>query len=113
MNNGQGERVVRNVRIEAVVVSPGAAGLLKVMRRQGRDERIIDVPAHKLPPALRMPNSHFVAVFGGPDIIRVETAGPAWLEIQNQIRTVLNRDWDPIRVAGVVEDEYDIYIEEI
>ena len=78
-----------------------------------KHERIIDVPAHKLPPALRMPNSHFVAVFGGPDIIRVETAGPAWLEIQNQIRTVLNRDWDPIRVAGVVEDEYDIYIEEI
>jgi hypothetical protein len=101
------------VRLEAVVVGPGDAGSVKVMLRRGGDEQVIDVPAHKLSPSLRSPNSTFVAVVSGRDLVRVETAGPAWLEIQDKVRRVLNRDWDPIGVADAVEDEYDGYVEEI
>jgi len=57
-----------------------------------------------------MPNSEFVAVVKGRELVRVEPAGRIWLTIQDQIRAVLNRDWDPIGVADVVDDEYDIYI---
>ena len=57
-----------------------------------------------------MPNSEFVAVVNGRELVRVETAGRVWLTIQDQIRAVLNRDWDPIGVADIVEDEYDGYI---
>ena len=51
-----------------------------------------------------------MAVVNGRDLVRVEPAGRAWLTIQNQIRNVLNSDWDPIGVADIVEDEYDMYI---
>ena len=36
-----------------------------------------------------------------------------WLTIQDQIRAVLNSDWDPIGVADIVDDEYDMYIAHI
>lgn len=48
-----------------------------------------------------------------PDnFIRVEPepAGRAWLAFQQQIRSVLNAEWDPLRVADSVADEYDGYI---
>ena len=45
--------------------------------------------------------------------MRVEPAGRTWLAIQNQMRNVLNSDWDPIGVADIVDDEYDMYIGEI
>jgi hypothetical protein len=57
-----------------------------------------------------LPNSEFVAVVNGRDLVRVEPAGNAWPIIQNQIRDVLNSDWDPIGVADIVGDEYDMYI---
>ena len=66
----------------------------------------------RLPPALRMPNSRFVAVVEGGELLRVEKDGRTWLEIQNRIREVLNTEWDPIG-GGVPEDEYDSYIAEI
>jgi hypothetical protein len=73
----------------------------------------IDVPSEQLPPDLRGPNSTFVALIAGRDLVRVEPDGEAWLDIQDRIRDVLNQQWDPIRVADIVEDEYDGYIGEI
>ena len=93
-------------RVEAHVIGPGSPGHLKV--RLGQRER--DVPVERLPPALRTPNSEFVAVVEGGDLLRVEPAGRAWLEIQDRVRAVLNADWDPIGVADAVADEYDSYI---
>ena len=93
-------------RVEAVVIGPGSPGHLRV--RLGGRER--DVPTDRLPPTLRTPNSEFVAVVQGGDLLRVETAGRAWLAIQNRVRTVLNSNWDPIGVADEVADEYDSYI---
>jgi hypothetical protein len=71
----------------------------------------VDVEAERLPAPLRVPNQIFVAVVEGVELPRVEEDdGPVWLEIQDQIRAVLNGSWDPIGVAGVVRDEYDSYI---
>ena len=49
----------------------------------------------------------------GRDVVRVEPTGRAWLSIQNQMRDILNRDWDPIGVADIVANEYDMYIGQI
>ena len=78
----------------------------------GRDgsELEIDVPMERIPSSLRLPNSRFVAVVVGCDFLRVEFAGKEWMEIQDQIRTVLNVAWDPLRVADAVDGEYDNYI---
>ena len=100
-------------RLEAVVVGPGKPGQLRVGLGCGEHRFVTDVPFDLLPPSLRMPNSEFVAVVNGRDLVRVEPAGRTWLTIQDQIRTVLNRDWDPIGVADTVDDEYDGYIGEI
>jgi hypothetical protein len=97
-------------RLEAVIVGPGAPGWLKVMFGRGRNRYVIDVPVERIPSSLRLPNSRFVAVVAGRDFVRVETAGRAWLEIQAQIRSILNTVWDPIGVAQTVDDEYDDYI---
>jgi len=97
-------------RLEAVVLGPGLPGKVKVTLGRGQKQFVADVPVELLDPSLRMPNSEFVAVVNGRDIVRVEPAGHAWLTIQNQIRDVLNRDWDPIGVADIVDDEYDSYI---
>src|ERR1700704_5134879 len=97
-------------RLEAVVVGPGAPGFLKVAFGRDHHRFVADVPADRLPPSLRLPNSQFVGVVEGRDLIRVESAGRAWLEIQDHIRAVLNASWDPIGVAGEVGDEYDGYI---
>jgi hypothetical protein len=64
----------------------------------------------RVPLSLRTPNSQFVAVVQGGDLLRVEVAGRAWLVIQDRVRGVLNTDWDPIGVADSVTDEYDGYI---
>lgn len=76
----------------------------------GRQVRYVDVPFDRLPPLLRLPNSQFVAVVEGREVVRVESAGRIWLTIQDQIRSVLNADWDPIGVADIVDGEYDGYI---
>ena len=100
-------------RLEAVVLGPGRPGRVKVTLGRGEQQFVADVPVELLDPSLRMPNSEFVAVVNGRDIVRVERAGKSWLIIQNQVREVLNRDWDPIGVADIVGDEYDGYIGEI
>jgi hypothetical protein len=97
-------------RLEAVVLGPGRSGQLKVALGRGQNQFVADVPFDLLLPSLRMPNSEFVAVVKGRELIRIETAGRIWLTIQDQIRAVLNSDWDPIGVAGIVDDEYDMYI---
>ena len=96
-------------RLEAVVIGPGVPGMVKI--RFGREDGafVTDVRAADVPPPLRMPNSRFVAVIAGRDFVRVEPFGEAWIEIQNQIRAVLNAEWDPIGVA-LHDDEYDSYI---
>src|SRR5258708_14798794 len=98
-------------RLEAVVIGPGKPGILKVAIGRGQGEFVADVPSEKLEPLLRLPNSHFVAVVEGRELVRVEPAGRIWLIIQDEIRSVLNIDWDPIGVvAGGINDEYDMYI---
>jgi hypothetical protein len=97
-------------RLEATVVGPGKPGVLRVALGPAHHQFVVDVPSELLQPSLRMPNSKFVAVVEGRQVLRVESSGRAWLEIQDQIRSVLNRDWDPIGVADMVDDEYDMYI---
>ncbi len=97
-------------RLEATVIGPGASGWLKVSIGRGHGQFVADVPVDRLPMSLRLPNSRFVAVVEGRELVRVESAGGTWLEIQDQIRSVLNGSWDPIGVADEVSDEYDGYI---
>jgi hypothetical protein len=100
-------------RLHAVVVGPGAPGWLKVTFGRGSGEYVKDVPMERIPASLRLPNSGFVAVVADGDFVRVETAGREWIEIQDQIRSVLNAAWDPIGIANMVDDEYDGYISDI
>jgi hypothetical protein len=98
-------------RLEAVVIGPGKPGILKVALGRGQGEFVADVPLEKLEPSLRLPNSQFVAVVEGRELVRVEPGGRIWLAIQDEIRSVLNTDWDPIGVVGDgINDEYDMYI---
>ncbi len=97
-------------RLEAVVLGPGNSGLLKIQFGRGRAPFVMDVPAQQIPPPLRIPNSRFVALVTGRDFVRVDPLGSAWIEVEDQIRTILNNDWDPIGVAQVDDDEYDGYI---
>jgi len=97
-------------RLEAVVLGPGRPGQLKVGLGRGKHQFVADVPFELLQPSLRMPNSEFVAVVKGRELVRAEPAGRVWLVIQDRIRAVLNNDWDPIGVADAVGDEYDMYI---
>jgi hypothetical protein len=98
-------------RLEAVVLGPGRPGQVKVTLGRGQQQFVTEVSAELLHPSLRLPNAAFVAVVKGRDLVRVEAAGRLWLTIQDQIRDVLNRDWDPIGVvADNVDDEYDMYI---
>jgi hypothetical protein len=97
-------------RLEAVVLGPGLPGQVKVTLGRGQQQFVADVLVELLDPSLRLPNSKFVAVVSGRDLVRVEPAGNAWLIIQNKIRAVLNSDWDPIGVADIVSDEYEMYI---
>ena len=101
------------IRLEATVLGPGRPGQVKVTLRRGQQQFVADVPVELLPSSLRIPNSEFVAVVKGQDVVSVEPDGQAWLTIQNRVRDVLNRDWDPIGVAEVVADEYDMYIGQI
>lgn len=98
-------------RLEAAVIGPGKPGFLKVALGCGQGQFVADVPFERLEPSLRVPNSHFVAVVEGRELVRVEPAGRIWLTIQDEIRSVLNADWDPIGVVGDgINDEYDSYI---
>ncbi len=93
------------------MIGPGKPGFLRVTLGRGQGQFVVDVPFETLQPSLRLPNSQFVAVVKGREVVRVEPAGRAWLTIQDEIRSVLNADWDPIGVVGDgIEDEYDSYI---
>ena len=96
-----------------MVIGLGKPGLVKVALGRGDRQFVVDTPIELLPPSLRLPNSQFVAVVDGRELVRVEPAGHVWLAIQDQIRAVLNTDWDPIGVSDIVDDEYDGYIERI
>jgi len=100
-------------RLEAVVLGPGRPGQVKVTLGHGQQQFVADVPVELLTSSLCLPNSEFVAVVKGRDVVRVEPTGRAWLSIQNQMRDILNRDWDPIGVADIVANEYDMYIGQI
>jgi hypothetical protein len=97
-------------RLQAVVIGPGNPGFLRVMFGRNRARFVADVQGERIPPDLRMPNSSFVGVVVGRDLARVEALGQAWMEFEDQIRAVLNAEWDPIGVAHAVDDEYDGYI---
>jgi hypothetical protein len=66
-----------------------------------------------LPATHRLPNFEFVVVTVGRKFLRVEPDGTRWLTRQHEVRTILNRDWDPIGVSEYVDDEYDGYIADI
>lgn len=100
-------------RLEATVIGPGASGMLKVSVGRGAGQFVADVAVDRLPDSLRLPNAQFVAVVEGRDIVRVEPRGASWMEIQDQMRVVLNECWDPIGVAADVADEYDGYIAQL
>ena len=91
-------------RLEAVVLGPGKSGHVRVALGRAQQQFITDVPLDLLQPSLRMPNSEFVAVVNGRDPVRVEPAGRVWLTIQDQIRPVLNSDWDPIGASNPARD---------
>lgn len=97
-------------RLEAVVIGPGRPGNLRIALGRGQNQFVTEVAATLLQPSLRMANSEFVAIVKGRELVEVEPAGRVWLTIQDQIRKVLNCDWDPIGVAEMVDDEYDMYI---
>jgi hypothetical protein len=92
-------------RLRGQVIGPSAPGLLRV--RLGKRE--IDVPFEVIPPELRGPNSQFVAVLHGGEMLRVEPESAKWTQILQEMRAVFNTAWDPIGVAGEVSDEYDAY----
>lgn len=97
-------------RLEAVVIGPGRPGYLQVALGRGQNQFVAEIAATLLQPSLRLPNSEFVAIVKGRELVSIEPAGRAWLSIQDLIRRVLNSDWDPIGVADMVDDEYDMYI---
>jgi hypothetical protein len=97
-------------RVEGVVIGPGQPGHLRILLGSGDDERTVETESERIPPALRMPNSKFVAVVNGTRVVRVEPLGSQWFELEGRIREVLNTEWDPIGVSDFVADEYDGYI---
>src|SRR5215472_4823400 len=96
-------------RLEATVLGSASPGHVKVTLGRGKGQFVSDVSVDLLPVSLRTPNSTFVAVVKGREVVRVEIEGRPWLVIQDQIRAVLNSEWDPIGVSDAVEDEYDMY----
>src|SRR5271155_1083845 len=100
-------------RLEAVVQGPGRPGQLRVVLGRGQHRFVAGVPIELLQPSLRMPNSKFVAIVVGRKFVGVEPTGRGGLTIYDQIRAILNRDWDPIGVADEDDDEYDGYIGDV
>jgi hypothetical protein len=99
-------RAMRKLRVQAKVIGPAPTGGL-VVRLRNRD---VVVPPEQLPKHLRTPSSRFVAIVSGRELLGVESAGPEWLRLQDEVRAILNANWDPIGVADIAPDEYDDYI---
>jgi hypothetical protein len=51
-----------------------------------------------------------VAVVSGGELVAIEALETGVLDTEDEIRRILNSDWDPIGVAHIVRDEYDGYI---
>ena len=100
---------MKTVRRRVQVIGPGPRGFLIVQV----GSRPWHVAVDLIPPDLRLPNRSFVALIRGGEVVAVEPRGEVWLTIQDRIRAVLNAQWDPIGVAGSVDDEYDGYIAEL
>jgi hypothetical protein len=99
---------MRERRLEGVVVGSGDPGLLKIALGRGRRQFIADVPIEYFPASVpRLPNSRFIAVVLGREFVRVASSDPT---IEDQMRWVLNADWDPLGVADERDNEYDMYI---
>ena len=105
-------------RRRAEVLGPDRPGFLRVRLARPGDEvgaegHVIAVPIGHLPSALRRPGSRFVARIEGRELEHVETDawGETWILVQDRVRDVLSRLWDPLGVADISSDEYDHYIE--
>ena len=77
---------------------------------EGQHAFTVEVEANRVPTELRLPNAKFVAVLNGRSVVVVEPLRLRLLAVEDQIRQILNADWDPIGVADVVSDVYDGYI---
>ena len=68
-------RAESEVMRRAVILGPGRPGFLQVdlgARRGSAGERIAEVDANRVPAALRLPNTHVVAVMGPEGVLRVD-----------------------------------------
>jgi len=101
------------IRRRLTIIGTVSDGFLRASYRIEPDEYTINLPVDRVPSSLRVPNTTFVGLLEGLELVRVEVAGEAWLEIQNKVRDVLNRQWDPLGVGDAVDDEYDMYIEDL
>lgn len=110
------------IRVAARTLGPGEPGFVRVLLTwsgKGAPASLLEVPMERLPAPLRTPNASFVAVMRSREFVRVEPAGDAWLEFQDRMRQVLDREWDPIGCGRGWSDlrgwsgEYDIYIAEL
>lgn len=110
------------LRVAVRTLGPGGQGCLRLLVRcedQGPTANSVEVPVERVPVALRMPNSAFVAVMNGDRFVRIEPLGEAWLTYQDRMREVLDREWDPIGCGHGWSEirgwsgEYDLYIDGI
>ena len=97
-------------RIQATVIGPARPGLVKIELGSGNTKHAADIPVDRIPPHLRIPNSVFLAVMFGGELVRVEDFDQQLIDTQERIRAVLNTQWNPIGAAHAVDDEYDSYI---
>jgi len=113
---------VSEIRVAARTLGPGEPGLVRVLLTwagKGVPASLLEVPVERLPASLRTPNASFVAVMSRREFVRVEPVGDAWLEFQDRMREVLDREWDPIGCGRGWNDlrgwsgEYDIYVSEL
>ena len=84
-------------RLEAVVIGPGVSGGLEVEIGREPDKFVVFMAVESLPMELRLPNSQFIAVVEGRTVVRVESEGRLWIEIQDRIRAVLSASWSAFR----------------
>jgi hypothetical protein len=95
-------------RTRARVLSLGASTACLELDRGA--PRPVDVDLALLPPGVAV-GATLVVATSHARVVRVETDGDAWIAIQDALRPALEGAWDPLRVAGRVEGEYDAYLE--
>src|SRR5438445_466783 len=85
-------------RLEAVVPGSGGPGQVKVALSRGQHQFVADVPVELLQPSVRIPNSEFVAVVKGSELVRTELAGKR-KKLPSPRRRQLLRPRDPSSAA--------------